>query len=689
MAKIDTSITTGSISSINKTPSVSVGSGGRVIDSNAQILAKTLSSVNSALGDYVVKKEKEKATEQTLEGANAINGVTLEEAKELHKAGFPDIKNEWARYGAYKQYASNASDNFVFEFQKEYLENQYSKEWNWQTALSEKMSGFSQDKTNDVYFDTAVNSANETLKKWVNGQELEKESKLLTERVNKDTSFAITTIPEKIATKMEVQFHEEYAMPYDYDTGEYAAEKEKYMLENFSRMWDEELQDIKNNLNPAITLSDLDGLIIEAGESHVATDGRFAAFYAKMLTERRPDGTPSIAENPKWNEAAASLLTKIKGLEGLNNFEVDFNSGNTQNYDNADYNKNASELLKQKIKIIKATNKNISEAQAFEEAVTLMLPAIKNNPPIPYLKDILSRPISRDTTEQSRLAFSLALQLHQNGMLGNYFNKDNKMSVFWSIAVMKAKAAGENAQPDQILKEIGQYAGNFKSYTTLVSENKEEFKNDFSNLDMLKPKNKQIIYTMGEYFKNISGEEWKESLINWVDINYEEYNGVLYSKNELQELGINAEDYESSKILIAKMLSEKLDVTSDVIDTDWDRADLMYIADYDEPQQSTKKEPLDLMIEDYELIINTMDGEISLGVKAADFEYQLPATMTTKDGQVYWLTVPKREFKAKLIELKKQQTEKSAKDAFEKAEKKKKARALSEKLYNETKDMIP
>ena len=61
MAKIDTSITTGSITSINKTPSVSVGSGGRVIDSNAQILAKTLSSVNSALGDYVVKKEKEKA----------------------------------------------------------------------------------------------------------------------------------------------------------------------------------------------------------------------------------------------------------------------------------------------------------------------------------------------------------------------------------------------------------------------------------------------------------------------------------------------------------------------------------------------------------------------------------------------------------------------------------------------------
>ena len=120
MAKIDTDITTGSISSIGTTPAVNVGSGGKVFDSNSQVLARSLSSVSEALGKYVQIKEKEKATEQTLEGANAINGMTLGEAKELHKAGFPDIKNEWARYGAYKQYASNASDNFVFEFQKEY-----------------------------------------------------------------------------------------------------------------------------------------------------------------------------------------------------------------------------------------------------------------------------------------------------------------------------------------------------------------------------------------------------------------------------------------------------------------------------------------------------------------------------------------------------------------------------------------
>ena len=256
------------------------------------------------------------------------------------------------------------------------------------------MSAFNEGKRNDVYWESAMVNANETIKRWVNGQELEKESKLLTERVNQDTAFAITTIPEKIATKLEVQFHQDYAMPYDYDTGEYELEKQKYFLENFSKMWDEELQIIKDNLNPAITLSDLDGLIIEAGESHIATDGRFASFYKKMITERRPDNTPAIIENPKWNEAAEALLEKIDSMEGINNFEADFMSGNLQNYDNADYNKMSSELIEQKIKMVMATNK-VDSAQAFEIVVEGLLPAIKDNPPIPYLKDILSRNISK------------------------------------------------------------------------------------------------------------------------------------------------------------------------------------------------------------------------------------------------------------------------------------------------------
>ena len=207
---------------------------------------------------------------------------------------------------------------------------------------------------------------------------------------------------------------------------------------------------------------------------------------------------------------------------------------------------------------------------------------------------------------------------------------------------------------------------------------------------MLKPKNKQIIYSMGEYFKNVVGSEWEASLKNWVEINYEEYNGVLYSKNELQELGINAEDYDASKVLIAKMLANKLKITSDVIDSDWDVAELNYIVDDSEAPVSTRdfKKPLDLLIDNYELIINTEDGEISLGVKAADFEYQVPATMTTKDG-TFWLTVPKAEFKAELVKLKEELDATLKKEAFELSVKKKKARLLSETLQEQTKEVMP
>ena len=53
-------------------------------------------------------------------------------------------------------------------------------------------------------------------------------------------------------------------------------------------------------------------------------------------------------------------------------------------------------------------------------------------------------------------------------MLGNYFNKDNKMSVFWSIAVMKAKAAGENAQPDQIGVNPNVTLGSRKEITSKI-----------------------------------------------------------------------------------------------------------------------------------------------------------------------------------------------------------------------------
>ena len=171
-------------------------------------------------------------------------------------------------------------------------------------------------------------------------------------------------------------------------------------------------------------------------------------------------------------------------------------------------------------------------------------------------------------------------------------------------------------------------------------------------------------------------------------MSYEEYNGVLYNKNELQTLGINAEDYEASKVLIAKMLAKKLNLTNDLVNSDWTVAELNAIVDYNEIPEARDKEILDLVIDNYELIINTEDGELSLAVKAAEFEYQLPATMTTEDG-TFWLTIPKDEFKAELNKINKELSDKKAKDAQKKAKIKKRNRLISETVKEQTKEIMP
>jgi len=193
---------------------------------------------------------------------------------------------------------------------------------------------------------------------------------------------------------------------------------------------------------------------------------------------------------------------------------------------------------------------------------------------------------------------------------------------------------------------------------------------------------------MGEFFKNTVGDGWETSLKNWVDMSYEEYNGVLYNKNELQTLGIDAEDYEASKVLIAKMLAKKLNLTNDLVNSDWTVAELNAIVDYNEIPEARDKEILDLVIDNYELIINTEDGELSLAVKAAEFEYQLPATMTTEDG-TFWLTIPKDEFKAELNKINKELSDKKAKDAQKKAKIKKRNRLISETVKEQTKEIMP
>ena len=690
MAEIDTGINIDvPIKSYSDTPAVSVGRKTAQRDVGADALAKALKDISPVFEKWVTAKEKERATSSTLEGANAINGMTLEEAREAHKAGFPDIQNPWARYGAYKQYASNSADKLLFDFQKEYEQNKYNKDYNWETAWSTKTNDYLSGKDDDVYFQNAYNDTNIALRKWINSQELEKQSEELTTRVKTDTLFSIKKISDKINTKLMVDFSENYALAHDFDDEGYHQAKNEFFNENFQKYWDEEYELIRENLNPAISKADLDGLVVDAAEYHVATDGRFINQYAKMLTEKRPDGTPPIFANPKYSAKVSKILDDMKKAGEVMNFGNDFIIGNTAKYDQADYNKLSSEYIKKRAVFHKSQNPELDDNQAIGLALLELMPSLKkNNRPVPYVKNMLNAPIGTTPTRDNRLAFQVAVFLDQNGMLGQYFSEGNRNSVMWSIAINKFKAGGGDMNSvDEIIKSIGNYQSNFLKlgYSILSSTEKESLATRFSDIDIKYPRNRSMLFAMAEYFKNVVGTGWEDELENWVDRNYTVYNDKYYSKNILQEMGIQAEEFDYAKEVVAGILVDELKLNKDkgeVVESDLDilMEDMalpdafgyLDVSDEDLEGKKTKVKGSQLILEDYELTLNPQDGTLSLSVAVGDIDYQLPATFTTKDGSVYQLNVPVNIFRAKLEELAKIQKEKVRLETIEKDKKHKK-----------------
>ena len=156
-----------------------------------EALADTLASINpkiKTLADAELKKRNEASFE---EGRAKINGMTLEEAREAHKTGFPDVFNGWARYGAYKQYAINSTDNFIQEFKNDYWTKRNEAGYNWQDHYNEFSQQYLADKQGDEFFTSAYNTGTEELRKWLNVKEFEKQQEDLQYRVIGNTSLSI------------------------------------------------------------------------------------------------------------------------------------------------------------------------------------------------------------------------------------------------------------------------------------------------------------------------------------------------------------------------------------------------------------------------------------------------------------------------------------------------------------------
>ena len=319
--------------------------------------------------------------------------MTLEEAREAHKTGFPDVFNGWARYGAYKQYAINSTDNFIQEFKNDYWTKRNEAGYNWQDHYNEFSQQYLADKQGDEFFTSAYNTGTEELRKWLNVKEFEKQQEDLQYRVIGNTSLSIQNLPTKVEEQLEIAFYE--ANPPMTLGKDYQERKAKFFQENMSKTFKDMFYKLKENRNPSLSLADFDDVVINEAELHSKLDGRFASEYIELLTTNRPDGTPAIINNPKYQDRVTKLVEDLRDAVNLNVNTQNWFVGNVGSMSKKDRKDLANDIFDKEFRIKKA--EGLSDADAFLSATLTIMPGMKRNEPVPQITELLQKPLTKST----------------------------------------------------------------------------------------------------------------------------------------------------------------------------------------------------------------------------------------------------------------------------------------------------
>ena len=262
-----------------------------------QSLSEALGTLNPKIYEIAKQAADKENEEQAVLGANKINGMTKEEAARAHQNGFPDIYNGWARVGAYKQYAYNANEEFSRTWKANYFNNRGNPDYNWEQDYSRAVQQYLSDKQNDPFFQEAFRKESTKTKDYIREKEFEFQNAELQNRIQTDTAYSISKLPEKVVEFLDTQFRS--TIPVNESGKDFASKKEEYVRQNFEQEFIKQFYELKQNRNPAITNLDFDKLLIKQANFHAVTDGDYSGVFSKLLLEPRPDGTPAIALNPK------------------------------------------------------------------------------------------------------------------------------------------------------------------------------------------------------------------------------------------------------------------------------------------------------------------------------------------------------------------------------------------------------
>jgi len=615
---------------------VPVGSGAQIVgkDKFGQ-LADTLARINPKIQKLAQQNiERENLKEANL-GAAKINGMTLEESRDAAKKGFPNIYNGWARYGAYKQYALNSVDGMVADWKDEYISKRNVAGYNWQEHYNEFSQGYLSDKEGDEFFASAYNDATGNLRKWINVKEFEKQEEDLKYTVIGNTSKSIQSIPDQVSTALEVAFYEEELQEFGemgtMNTTDYQKRKAKYFQDNMSDTFLELYNTVKENRNPALTRAEFDDIVINEAELHASLDGRFATEYIELLTQGRPDGTPAIINNPKYQKRVTSLIENLKDAIKLNVDSVNWTNGNVGSMSKTERTELGKNIFDKEFRVRK--NSGASNADAFLGSTFAIMNGIKRNEPIKQIVDLFEKPLSSEYTEDSKLALEVYAALEKNGVTGIYFKENDKNKFKFFVANLKIQSGQD---PRDVIREMGTMDTLTKEINELSSTDKKTLQSYGGN--MAYPPNQELYYMTAQYFKNINSgmnDNYLGQAKQFREQHYTLVNDRWVSNYKMNQFGVTKDTYDSFKISAIELLSEKLNTEKNIIE----ESDLVGF-EFDETNMNpnfTKSGGIDL--NKYELIVNDADDTIYFKVDDGS-PLEIPATVEYKTGQTVWLELP-------------------------------------------------
>ena len=617
---------------------VPVGSGAQIVgkDKFGQ-LADTLAKINPKIQKLAQQNiERENLKEANL-GAAKINGMTLEESRDAAKKGFPNIYNGWARYGAYKQYALNSVDGMVADWKDEYISKRNVAGYNWQEHYNEFSANYLNDKEGDEFFASAYNDATGNLRKWINVKEFEKQEEDLKYTVIGNTSKSIQSLPDQVSTALEVAFYEEELQEFGemgtMNTTDYQKRKAKYFQDNMSDTFLELYNTVKENRNPALTRAEFDDIVINEAELHASLDGRFATEYIELLTQGRPDGTPAIINNPKYQKRVTSLIENLKDAIKLNVDSVNWTNGNVGSMSKTERTELGKNIFDKEFRVRK--NSGASNADAFLGSTFAIMNGIKRNEPIKQIVDLFEKPLSSEYTEDSKLALEVYAALEKNGVTGIYFKENDKNKFKFFVANLKIQSGQD---PRDVIREMGTMDTLTKEINELSSQDKKTLQSYGGN--MAYPPNQELYYMTAQYFKNINSgmnDNYLGQAKQFIEQHYTLVNDRWVSNYKMNQFGVTKDTYDSFKIAAIQLLSEKLNTEKNIIQ----ESDLVGF-EFDETNMNPDfniavSSGIDL--NKYELIVNDADDTLYFKVDDGS-PLEIPATVEYKSGETVWLEIP-------------------------------------------------